>query len=157
MAPMAAMLLVGSGVALAELVTCDLTDPCYGTPEGDRIDSNENLGVPSNGETIYALGGNDGVYPLGGNDTVYASSGDDTVEGSGGSDTVYGGGGKDTIYADLGDTTDSEDRSYGGGGNDQIFADDGNVDKINCGKGSDLVQYDQGIDTIKSCEIKQAF
>jgi len=45
-----------------------------------------------------------------------------------------------------------KEHSYGGHGKDRILADDGNEDMINCGKGTDTVEYDQGIDTIKSCE-----
>lgn len=148
-------LVTASGTALAEAVTCDPNPPCYGTPEADGIDSSETLSFPPTGETVHALGGNDGVRPLGGDDTVYGGPGNDTVEGSAGSDAVYGGAGKDTIYADLGDSAGSKDRSSGGDNNDTITADDGNVDVINCGRGkADTVHYDVGTDTIKNCEIK---
>jgi hypothetical protein len=56
---MGAAMLLASGVALAENVTCDDTAPCHGTPEGDTI-----TGTAS-GETIYAYGGADSVFPAG--------------------------------------------------------------------------------------------
>jgi hypothetical protein len=64
MATMVSALIVASGVALAESVTCDSTPPCYGTSEGDIINGT------SSGETIKALGGNDQVFAAEGNDTV---------------------------------------------------------------------------------------
>ena len=146
---MALIVLVVGGIALAESVTCDSTPPCYGTPEGDSI-----TGTAS-GETINAQGGNDNVFASDGNDTVYGSSGNDAeLFGNGGSDKVYGGGGGDAINAYFWDTQGSTDYSYGGGGNDTISAQDNNRDIINCGKGTDRVFYDEGIDTITACEIK---
>jgi Ca2+-binding RTX toxin-like protein len=149
MVTMAAAVLLAGGVALAESLTCNGFPPCYGTPEGDTITATPEA------DTIYAFGGNDLVSAAGGNDTVYGSSGNDELRGEGGNDTAYGGGGHDTINAEINDTLGSTDRSYSGGGNDLIFADDGNVDIINCGKGTaDQVVYDQALDTVKACENK---
>ena len=142
----------GSGVALAEEVTCDVTPPCYGTPERDYI-----VGI-SLEETIYAYGDNDIVYASGANDTVYGSLGNDSLYGEGGSDKGYGGGGGDSIYADFHDTSGSTDYSYGGGGNDTVYALDSNKDIINCGKGTaDYVRYDASLDTLTACENKNAY
>jgi Ca2+-binding RTX toxin-like protein len=149
MVTMAAALLVAGGVALAETVTCDNNPPCYGTPETDDITGTDF------GEKIYAYGGNDTVLARGGNDTVYGSSGNDPdLEGEGGSDTVYGGGGADSVDVGASDTPGSTDHAFGGG-NDALFAADDKVDIIDCGKGVDSVQYDQGIDTTRGCENKQ--
>jgi Ca2+-binding RTX toxin-like protein len=150
MVTMIAALLVAGGVALAETFTCNSTPPCHGTPEGDGI-----IGTDAS-ETIYAYGGNDGVNSGDGDDTVYGSKGNDDVIGLGGSNTSYGGGGNDVIDVDWSDGVQSTDRSYGGDGNDRVSAVDGEVDIINCGKGTDEVSYDAGIDTIKACEIKHA-
>jgi Ca2+-binding RTX toxin-like protein len=169
-------LVMGSGVALAAEIVCS-ANPCVGTPDAeDIIGSN-------NSETIKALAGNDEVSSLGGNDEIYGDEGNEVVDGSNGNDTiyggpdgdgsaygtafsdwnlegsedsdkVYGGGGSDYIDAANNDTLGSVDLSYGGRGNDRINAKDGNVDKINCGRGRDTVQYDVGTDTVKSCEIK---
>jgi Ca2+-binding RTX toxin-like protein len=149
MATMGAAMLLACGVAIAETFTCNLIPPCYGTPEDDEI-----TGI-ANGETIYALGGDDYVAAGEGNDTVYGSSGNDyELRGEGGSDTVYGGGGRDLISADEGDNLGDTDHSYGGGGNDWINAHDGEKDIINCGKGTDTVNYDVGVDEVKGCERK---
>jgi hypothetical protein len=150
LAAMAAALIVASGVALAETFTCNATPPCYGTPEDDDITGTNST------ETIYGLDGNDTLSGEGGSDTHYGNSGNDTLFGAAGSDTYYGGGGIDTIVADIGESEDSLDSSYGGRGNDAIRAIDGEADMINCGKGTDFVQYDDGIDTTKACENKLA-
>jgi hypothetical protein len=68
MATMGATLIVASGVALAETITCDSTPPCYGTPERDDI-----IGTPS-AETVYMMGDNDRIFAGGGGDTVYGST-----------------------------------------------------------------------------------
>ena len=149
MVTMGAALIVASGVALAETLTCDSTPPCYGTPEADEITGT------ANSETIYAYGGEDDASGGGENDTIYGGSGNDhTLVGEAGSDKVYGGGGNDGIYAYALDTAGSTDHSYGGGGNDNIEALDGNVDIINCGRGTDTVYYDVGTDTVRGCERK---
>ncbi len=147
-----AALIVAGGVALAETVTCDSTPPCHGTPEDDQIDGT------ANPETIYTYEGNDYVNADMGNDTVYGGPGNDqSLHGEQGSDKVYGGGGEDEIHAGYFDTAGSLDYSYGGGGPDDIVADDGNEDIINCGRGTDRVWYDVGLDTIKACETKNPF
>src|SRR5215207_7875902 len=128
---MAVALVVGSGAALAETVTCDSTPPCYGTPESDDI-----------------------TAAIAGFDTIYAYGGSDTVEDSDGNDTIYGGGGNDTI--DAFDSGAYTDHLFGGGGNDTIYAHDARVDIINCGKGTDTVYYDP-LDTISACETKHLF
>ncbi len=152
MATIGAAVLLASGVAIAETVTCDNNPPCYGTPEGDDITGT------AFGEKLYAYGGDDTVLAGDGNDTIYGSSGNDIeLRGEGGSDTVYGGGGNDAIDVQALDTPGSTDYAYGQGGNDAIFAADDKVDIINCGKGNDSVQYDEGIDIVaKNCENKQA-
>jgi Ca2+-binding RTX toxin-like protein len=153
MATIGAAVLLASGVALAEIVTCDSTPPCYGTPERDDI-----TGTAS-GETIYMMGGNDRVFAGGGVDTIYGSSGTDELYGEQDKDKLYGDGGNDSIDASFNDTSGSKDRAYGGGGDDFIVsAFDGNVDIIDCGKGTaDEVTYDDNAtvkDTVKNCEIK---
>ncbi len=150
MVAMAAALIVAGGVALAETVTCDNTPPCHGTPETDQI-----TGTAS-GEFIFAYEGNDNVRAGGGNDTIEGGPGNDNeLNGEGASDTHRGGRGNDFIGADLNDSVGSEDESFGGRGNDTIFALDGNVDIIDCGRGTaDRVFFDQGLDTVTSCEIR---
>ncbi len=109
MAMMVATLLVGSGVARAESLTCNSTPPCYGTPEGDNIDGTDS------GETINALGGNDEVFAGDGNDIVNGGPGADALYGMGGSDKVSGGKGNDTIQ-ELADRGGSTDSLFGGSG-----------------------------------------
>ena len=174
----AAALVAASGVALAlNRVDCGTNNPCYGTNGDDKVVAT------SDPQTIKALAGNDEVWAYPGNDVVYGDKGDDYVDGSSGndiiyggpgndnrinsenpdrtgliggpnSDEVYGGGGNDIIDLRLFDSAGSTDYGYGGRGRDVIVANDGNVDHINCGRSSDIVYYDQVIDTIKGCEEK---
>jgi Ca2+-binding RTX toxin-like protein len=180
---MGAALIVGSGVALALTEINCITNPCLGTPDSDNIQGTNDP------EEIRALAGDDFVFPQFGNDVVYGDEGSDIVsdnwgndtiyggpdgdgnaeggrlDGGEDSDTVYGGGGNDFIDAAAFDepgafpNTAPVDRILGGAGNDRIYAADGNVDKINCGKGRrDRAVIDAGIDTgidtndIRGCE-----
>ena len=136
-----------SGVVLAEIVSCNTTPPCYGTPEDDQI-----TGTAA-GETIQALAGSDRVFWSAGDDTIYGGAGNDSeLDGGQGSDTVYGGRGSDEIGLAINEAANTTDRAFGGGGNDEIFAADGFVDIIDCGKGNDTVVYDASLDTVKGCE-----
>jgi Ca2+-binding RTX toxin-like protein len=181
-AMMAAALFGVSGVAYALTIQCDGTgdqdsDPgeCAGTEDPDTITgtSGDDFILAYGGiDSVKGLAGNDLVDGYGGNDVIYGgpdSDGDTgdpsnpfsdlNLEGAEDSDVVYGGKGDDVIDAASNDNPDESagptvDRSIGGTGNDQINAADGNVDKINCGKGGrDLVVMDptEG-DTQRSCE-----
>lgn len=140
-------LVVVSGVAWAADFNCG-GNPCYGTADSDLI------GGTSSGDNIYALAGDDDVFAFGGDDTISGGLGRDHLRGEEGSDYVYGGKGGDTIDADTLDTSGSVDHSYGGVGTDVIKAQDGNKDIIDCGSDSDMAIYDQNLDEVKNCEIR---
>lgn len=171
LAVMATSLLLASGVALAATtIICSEQDSwfetgeCFGTPEDDIIYGTKFF------EDIFALAGSDIVYARGaddfvfgdditvppddpateqdGDDELYGSSGPDVLIASGGSDLYNGGGDADEIYAYEDSLNEGEDTVVGGGGRDYIEAQDGVKDTINCGKGYDVVYYDEGIDVV---------
>ena len=180
---MVGILIVGSGVALAASITC-AANPCLGTPDPDVIHGTNNpekIKALAANDRVIAWGANDEIYGDEGNDVVNGDPGNDTIyggpdgdgsaegtaftdlnlEGGNDSDTVYGGGGADLIDAAANDDSyesaaEPVDKSYGGRGNDIIYAADGNVDVINCGRGTKDVAYiDEEIDAnIKGCETK---
>ena len=113
-----AMVVVGSGAALAATVT--------GTNAGEVLRGTDRA------DTIHAYGGADLIYGKGGGDTVWG--GNDTLEGQYGDDLIVGGTGEDTLY--------------GGPGADEVDAQDGRRDVIDLtGAGADdVVYYDKGVD-----------
>jgi Ca2+-binding RTX toxin-like protein len=84
-----------------------------------------------------------------GNDVAFANdltpsavliggSGNDELHGSNGDDRIAGGSGRDQLDGSTG-----SDRLRGQGGPDRIFARDGEVDRVNGGKGKDLARVDR--------------
>jgi RTX calcium-binding nonapeptide repeat (4 copies) len=128
-------------------------------PEGDG----DIVTCAEGNDTVVASPGTDQIY--GGPDGEGSAFGTDfgdpeiaNLDGGQDSDAVYGGGGNDYIDAAYRDVpsefpnTEPVDGSYGQGGNDRIYAVDGNVDIIDCGKGTrDVAFIDKGIDTT-GCE-----
>lgn len=115
-------------------------------------------------DEVYGDAGDDAeIEGVGGNDKVYGGPGDDGVipddegelEGGFGDNVVSGGEGSDEIDANASESGDVE-KLFGGKGRDEIAADDGQRDIIDCGKSTDEVDYDPGIDTLKrgTCEIR---
>ena len=118
-------------------------------------------------DTINGFGGNDLLFgdfldgphdpALDGPDRIYGGGGADELDGLGGADLLVGGSGGDSIDAREGTgNPPGTDTVRGGRGNDTIYAKDGAKDKIDCGPGRDVVQFDRGIDTVTSCEDKTA-
>ena len=100
-----------------------------------------------------------------GKDTITGGDGHDIISGSFGDDKLYGQKGNDEIYAVENDRrsgggffpvpgkgTPGIDLVDGGTGNDTIRAADGIKDVIDCGEGTDTVEYDRTLDVIKNCE-----
>jgi hypothetical protein len=120
-------------------------DELNGRDKADRLHGDAQ-GVPENG------GDYDGS--LDGDDTLNAGGGDDELDGYGGSDTLLGGGGRDNMVA-LEYAGNGEDTVNAGGGGAFIAADDEVKDIITCGKGRDVVWFDEGLDeitNINKCE-----
>ena len=143
----------------------DGEDVIYGTNVVDESGFSEQIDGLHGADVIYGYGGNDYLFGddsvepsddpgtlQDGNDKVYGSSGEDFIGGFGGSDLLSGGPGPDDIYAQELSLNEGEDTVNGGGGRDYIKADDGKKDTINCGKGYDVVYFDEGIDVVsKNC------
>jgi Ca2+-binding RTX toxin-like protein len=159
---MAVMLLLGSGVALADVFTgTDDPDTYWGPVYDDSITGLGSDDFLVGDPTPYGPGGNDFVSGDDGDDRVYGASGDDSVSGGSGDDHVSGSLGSDIVYGDDGDDNVSEgppfdtatDIVYGGAGDDlmDVFNDTPSMDIIYCGPGDDLV-YTDGADILVDCE-----
>jgi hypothetical protein len=179
---MVAAVALCAGAALAAEVRCSTNeDPfeeggvtyysCMGTPEEDTIHGTEENNF------IYGLGGPDTIYGLAGHDEIYGEerrflcspyycdpgvdTSHDTIYGQDGNDRMIGGWGTDMIYGGKGadwislyDSESTLEVAEGERGKDVIRADDASEDRIDCGKGTDTVYYDEGLDEIKDCEIE---
>ncbi len=113
-----------------------------GDPEGDRVDSNDNL-TNDNDDVIEAYGGNDTIGAGAGNDSVDAGTGDDQVFAETGNDTVLGGDGNDSVLGEAG-----HDSLIGDAGNDTLLGGDGN-DTLQGGADEDSLRGEAGNDTIQ--------
>jgi Ca2+-binding RTX toxin-like protein len=129
--------LVASGAALAETITCLTNVDCFGT-EGDDV-----LNGTKGRNFIFAKGGNDDLYGLGrvdrllgeeGNDELFGDDGADTLNGGFGADTLNGGadvdhlrGGPGTDTLKGGDDTSDHYDFYGRWGDDTIVDTRGDV------------------------------
>lgn len=163
--PLAAWLL-GCAVASAAVIT--------GSPGGDTLWGTQNA------DAIRAGGGNDTVLAQRGDDAVFGGGGSDSLFGRGGNDRVKGGPGRDEIYGDDPDSSQGNDKVVGGGGNDYVFggseqdrvvggagsdvlvghfgddtivARDGQVDRVDCGNGSDIAFVDREDVIVKGCNV----
>src|SRR5438270_896189 len=101
--------------------------------------------------TINGGPGNDAMSGGTGDDVQYGDDGNDTIYANQGQDTSYGGAGNDTLWAmarsDVhpgpnGEVDTQGDTLDGGPGNDVFHTRDGEVDKITCGDGYDVVFAD---------------
>ena len=133
-------LLVGSGVALAAVISCP-TGPggeCRGTRKADQITGTSEV------DQIYALDGNDSVQGGGGADLIKGNLGADTTGGGPGNDTFYGGAGNDRVSG-----AEGEDEIHGGPGDDIDLDGDATIDKIYGEEGNDLeLDGDRGNDLL---------
>jgi Ca2+-binding RTX toxin-like protein len=122
------VLVVGSGVALAAVITCP-TGPggeCRGTKLADQITGT--IGI----DQIYALAGDDSVQGGDGADLIKGNLGADFLKGGSDADTIYGGDGNDTAGGAIGN-----DYFDGGAGNDRVSGGEGE-DEIHGGAGDDI-------------------
>ena len=155
-----AMVVVGSGAALAATVT--------GTNAGEVLRGTDRA------DTIHGYGGADLVYGKGRGDTVWGgneagwgdkvlgSTGYDRLVGQQGHDALYGEGGNDTLEGQHGDDLlvggTGGDTLRGGPGADEVDAQDGRRDVIDVtGSGpGDVVYYDRGIDEFVTSSVESA-
>jgi hypothetical protein len=163
---MGAALMLASGVALAIMTKhCVEGSPCHGTPGKDDIyDSKGSDEIHGHGGYDLLMSGTrikNSDTAESGDDVIYGGAGPDDVwiwDGVNrgrpmGPDMVYGGEGNDIVISYPGENTIS-----GGPGNDSIRAANGVGDTIDCGKGDDTVEYNEGVDIVFSgCERKISF
>lgn len=141
----AAVLVVGGGVALAATIRCDGGD-CFGTNKHDTMyGSNKH-------DAIFARMGDDLVTGREKGDNLNGQDGADKVHGGPGDDWVKGGDGRDMVKGSNG-----HDTINGGSGHNTIRAGDGMRDLIICGAGSrNLIYYDPDLDRFDNCVFKKS-
>ena len=170
LATMGMALLVITGVAIADNITCFANRACTGTNGPDTIHGT------SHGDWIQARQGSDQLYghegfdtldgddfeasdtSTDGNDHIGAGRSSDELYGYGGNDKLLGRSGGDFIFAEESSENRGVDVVRGHQGNDFILARDGIKDTIACGTGQrDTVSFDNGgIDTVAdNCERKR--
>lgn len=112
--------------------------------------------VAENDAVLLGLGGNDELGGTDRSDRIDGGPGADQLEGGYGNDTIVGGPGQDSINGDrAGRCNEMHCDLSPGSAADTIDAVDGEVDKITCGPGDDLVKAD-AIDSVDvSCETVQ--
>jgi Ca2+-binding RTX toxin-like protein len=119
------------------------------------------------GDNLFGLGGNDVLNGLAGDDCLIGGPGNDRLNGGTGADKLTGGSGRDRLSGGAGNDRLSggsgndvlvggagRNTYSGGAGNDTIKAKNGQVDKIDCGKGRDVAFVDRR-DKVKHCEIRR--
>jgi Ca2+-binding RTX toxin-like protein len=159
---MMVMLLLGSGVALADVFTgTDGPDTYWGPVDDDSITGLGGDDFLVGDPTPYGPGGNDFMSGGDGDDRAYGASGDDFVSGGPGDDHVSGSLGSDIVSGGDGNDNVSEgppfdtdtDIIFGGAGDDimDAYNDFPLTDIVYCGPGNDLV-YTDGLDHLVGCE-----
>jgi Ca2+-binding RTX toxin-like protein len=167
LAMMTMTLVVASGVALAQTISCS-TNSCAGTDQDDTMtntyDSYSFMNAKRGADTMYGRGGPDDMVGGTGKDVLRGGEGNDELVGGDMSasnsdmagDHVYGGSGQDTLMG--GYATAGVDYLYGGDGDDEINAyrftnmETATKEVIDCGAGSDTVRMDKGLDVETNCE-----
>jgi hypothetical protein len=97
-------------------------------------------------DEIDGGGGRDSATGGGGSDRIDGGNGDDRLSGDRGNDRIDGDRGDDRI-----DAVGGEDRVFGGSGDDRIDSEDGKRDRVDCGRGFDVVDADRK-DRLRDCE-----
>lgn len=157
-----------AGAAYALDVECP---PSVGSAVCLGTDANDVMVGTGGIDSIVGLGGDDVIHGLASPDRLTGDGnaatvpGDDQLFGGDGSDELVGGAGSDLLSGDRGSdgisadflVGDGIDTVEGGGGDDTVNAVEGQKDAIDCGPGRDRVQFDAGLDSVKRCEIKEAF
>jgi Ca2+-binding RTX toxin-like protein len=111
-----------------------------GTAGPDALDGT------SEGDLIFALGGDDRARGHDGDDCLIGGSGGDRLLGEDGYDRLTGGAGADRL--DGGKARNAYDA---GAGDDRIEARNGRVETVRCGPGDDTVRADAD-DRLRGCE-----
>jgi len=152
---MAAALVLGSGVALAETVQCKeflassgpmVFCPFYAAEQGDGDNTIIGTELP---DSMYGRGGNDQLQGNGGGDSMaLGPGGNDKAEGGAGDDRISGDSGGDLIHGGVGndelEVKDGHNEVYGEEGNDSIWSLGSGADNVlNGGPGQDQITMGQ--------------
>ena len=92
--------------------------------------------------------GNDSLYGRGGEENLIGGLGADALVGGAGNDELTGGLDADTVYGDDPEAPAETGDDFIDVKNDQT------KDTVDCGPGTDTVLFDEGIDTVANCEIR---
>ena len=131
---------------------------------------NDRLAGSSFGDNLFGLQGNDVMRGGPGDDCLFGGTGHDRLAGAGGDDRLLGDdsakgvGGNDRLSGNAGDDLlaggpgndrlkggAGRNRLRGGLGNDRLNAVNGRVDRLVCGRGTDVARAD-GVDRLVGCE-----
>jgi Ca2+-binding RTX toxin-like protein len=125
-------------------------DKMFGGVAGDRMEGGPGV------DRIYGNEGGEDIFTGVRVDLKGRDSGSSLVGNSDFSDDyVYGGRGPDHIVAGG---ERGVDRLFGDRGKDNVRVEDNSTKEIvDCGPDTDTVFFDEGVDVIKNCEIKNPF
>jgi hypothetical protein len=132
-----------------EMLLDDPRDNPLGPPSGGKAPGDKVYNGGSEGSCVKLRKGNKKNNVLAGGrggDRINGGAGNDRIRGRGGDDCLKGQGGHDALSGGPG-----SDGIKGGAGNDRIAARDGEVDRVNCGKGIDRAVVDK-VDKARGCE-----
>ena len=125
----------------------------------DGTAGDDTLNGANKSDFIFGHGGNDTINGRVGNDELWGGFGSDNAYGQGSNDTLHGEGGNDTLNGGPGNDElrgdDGADVLMGADGDDRLYDRDGNaaeIDRFNCGLGSDVVRADPTDRVLASCE-----
>jgi hypothetical protein len=140
----------GAGIRPPEFNDALPVSRCEGlnaTITGTALSDRRKLVGTSRRDVIAALGGSDRADGRGRADSICGGRGPDSLRGGRGDDRVHGGLDADRLYGGKGNDT-----LKGGRGNDTIFAAGGGRDRIDCGRGFDVVRGGLRDQVDNSCE-----
>jgi hypothetical protein len=147
----------------AMLASGRCANPKRGTNGDDILEGTDH------GDTLFALRGNDRVRGFAGGDCLDAGDGNDRVKGGKGADTargrrgrdrLIGGVGADRLFGEAGKDNlaggKGKDFLVGGKGKDKFKVKGGGADRVNCGKGKDVVIASASDKIAANCERVKA-
>jgi Ca2+-binding RTX toxin-like protein len=134
-----------------------LTGKCVNQRQGTPAD--DSLLGTIEGDTLTGFGGDDSLFGSNGDDCLTGGSGDDWLSGGDGADKLRGNNGADVLLGGSGadDVNGGKGPNLvirGGDGNDKINSKNGRPEKIDCGRGKDVLTADKR-DKAKGCETRK--
>jgi Ca2+-binding RTX toxin-like protein len=134
-----------------------LTGKCVNQRQGTPAD--DSLLGTIEGDTLTGFGGDDSLFGSNGDDCLTGGSGDDWLSGGGGADKLRGNNGADVLLGGPGadDINGGKGPNLvirGGDGNDKINSKNRRPEKVDCGRGKDVLTADKR-DKAKGCEARK--